>query len=69
MERLRALQKARAKTGVQDLTAEQISSIQTRVEEMKARGEALRELPFPGWSSRTRSAGSVPGSPAPDTVE
>ncbi|MEW1906217.1 hypothetical protein [Streptomyces sp. NPDC086147] len=43
MERLRALQKTRAETGGQDLTAEQISSIQTRIEEMKKRGEALRE--------------------------
>ncbi|MFJ3505390.1 MobF family relaxase [Streptomyces sp. NPDC090135] len=43
MERLRVPQKARARTGAQDLTAEQISSIQARIEEMKRRGEALRE--------------------------
>ncbi|MFE5514023.1 MobF family relaxase [Streptomyces sp. NPDC056529] len=43
MERLRALRKARSGTDVQDLTTEQISSIQTRIEEMKRRGQALRE--------------------------
>ncbi|WP_432129316.1 hypothetical protein [Streptomyces sp. bgisy082] len=47
MERLRALRKARSGTDVQDLTTEQISSIQARIEEMKERGEALRELALP----------------------
>ncbi|WP_158708710.1 hypothetical protein [Streptomyces bikiniensis] len=42
MERLRALQRARAKTGTQDLTTEQIS-IQARIEEMKTRAKMLRE--------------------------
>ncbi|MFE5512358.1 hypothetical protein ACFQ9J_17430 [Streptomyces sp. NPDC056529] len=48
MERLRALQRARAETGAQDLTTEQISSIQNRIEEMKRRGQALRERYEPG---------------------
>ncbi|MFF5391824.1 hypothetical protein ACFY5H_26290 [Streptomyces sp. NPDC013012] len=43
MERLRALQRARAETDAQDLTTEQINSIQARIEEMKERGKALRQ--------------------------
>ncbi|MFZ4302279.1 hypothetical protein ACOZE3_30770 [Streptomyces cinereoruber] len=49
MERLWALQKARAETGAQDLTTEQVNSIQARIEEMKHRAKALREryAPYP----------------------
>ncbi|MFC7934047.1 MobF family relaxase [Streptomyces cinereoruber] len=70
MERLRALQKARAETGAQDLTTEQISSIQVRIEEMKARGKALREryaphpeAPVPRPVLEDQERGQRPGQP------
>ncbi|MFF5639748.1 hypothetical protein [Streptomyces sp. NPDC012825] len=70
MERLRALRKERAKTGGQDLTAEQISSIQIRIEEMKKRGEALRERYEPRPEASTprpvledQERGQRPGKP------
>ncbi|MFF5638278.1 MobF family relaxase [Streptomyces sp. NPDC012825] len=72
MERLRALRKARSGTDVQDLTAEQISSIQTRIEEMKRRGEALREryeprpeAPAPRLVLEDQERGQHPGQPGP----
>ncbi|MEU0405468.1 hypothetical protein ABZ318_35740 [Streptomyces sp. NPDC006197] len=43
MERLRAFQETRAGKGTEDLTAEQISNIQARIEEMTTRGKTLRE--------------------------
>ncbi|MEV7676705.1 hypothetical protein [Streptomyces sp. NPDC088752] len=70
MEKLRALKKARAETGVQDLTAEQISSIQVRIEEMKERGKALREryeprpeAPVPRPVLEDQERGQRPGQP------
>ncbi|MFE0776791.1 MobF family relaxase [Streptomyces sp. NPDC058861] len=72
MERLRALQKVRAKTGAQDLTTEQISSIHARIEEMKARGEALRgryephpEAPAPRPVLEDQERGQHSGQPGP----
>ncbi|MYV70932.1 hypothetical protein GT043_34355 [Streptomyces sp. SID2131] len=70
MKRLRALKKARSGTGVQGLTAEQISSIQVRIEEMKRRGEALREryeplpeAPVPRLVLEDQERGQRPGQP------
>ncbi|MGA4980286.1 hypothetical protein [Streptomyces cinereoruber] len=70
MERLRALRKERARAGVQDLTVEQISSIQIRIEEMKRRGEALRkryerrpEAPVPRLVLKDQERGQRPGQP------
>ncbi|WP_435206932.1 MobF family relaxase [Streptomyces sp. bgisy104] len=72
MERLRALQKVRAETGAQDLTTEQINSIQARIEEMKARGKALREryaphpeAPAPRPVLEDQERGQSPGQPGP----